>query len=334
MKPSTSQLRRYDNMPALEFTRETTGAQVVEAFSDQVKGRTFLITGASNGSIASETAISLAHAGPAHIILLARSASKVEPVVKKIGAINTNTKTTFVAVELDDFNSVRAAAEQVNKATDKIEVVINCAGIMAVPEFTKTKHGIEQQFAVNHLGHFLLTALIFDRIAAAGEGARIVNVSSDGYKIGTCRFEDYNFKEGTEYNAWNGYGQSKTANILFTRYLATRLANRGIVSLAIHPGVILGTSLGSHVSPEQFGAIADVAIKETGEEFKVGEPKPMSKGISTGLVAALDPRLSSKSGSYLEDCTVQPLREYASSSEDAQLLWTLSEQLVGHKFDI
>lgn len=317
-----------------EFSRATTGSEVVAAFPDQVKGRTFLITGASDGSIAAETAISLARAGPAHLILLARSASKVDPITKKVMEIDSGVKTTFVPVELDDFESVRTAASQINDATDKIDVVINCAGIMALPEFTKNKHGIEQQFAVNHLGHFLLTALIFDRVAAAGKGARIINVTSDGYMLGAFRFEDYNFKDGAEYNGWNGYGQSKTANILFTRALASRLADRGIFSLAIHPGVILESGIGRNTTSGMFEKIQEYAIKETGHPFKVGEPKPMAQGTATGLVAALDPRLESKSGSYLEDCTVRPLRDYASSPENAERLWTLSEQLVGQDFKI
>lgn len=321
-------------MTAPDFARDTTGTQVVDTFPDHVKGRTFVITGASDGSIASETAVSLARAAPAHILLLARSSNKVAPVIEKIKKVDANVKTTFVSIELDDFDSVRTAANEVNKATDKIDVLFNCAGIMALPEFTKNKHGIERQFAVNHLGHFLLTALIFDRVVAAGKGARIVNVTSDGYMIGKCRFEDYNFENGTKYNAWNGYGQSKTANILFTRYLASRLAHRGIVSLAIHPGVIIESNLGRHSTPESFGLIKDISIEETGEAFQVGEFKSMAQGTSTGLVAMLDPRLDSHTGSYMEDCTVKPLREYASSSENAQRLWSLSEQLVGQKFSI
>lgn len=321
-------------MTTAVFSRETTGAQVVEACQDQVKGRTFAITGASDGSIGAEIAVTLAHAKPARIILLARTAAKVSPVMEKIKAVDASVKTTFIAIQLDDFDSVRTAASEFNNAIDKLDVLINCAGIMAVPTFTTNKHGVESQFATNHLGHFLFTAIIFDKIAAAGRGARIVNVTSDGYTLSPCRFEDYNFKDGKEYHAWSGYGQSKTANILFTRQLATKLADRGIVSLTIHPGVIFGTSLGQHATQELFDSVNEVAMRETGQPFTMGVPKTLEQGTSTALVAALDPRLENQSGSYLEDCTVHPLRDYAASPENAQRLWTLSEQLVGQKFVI
>lgn len=321
-------------MPAPDFSRETTGAEVVDAFPDQVRDRTFLITGASDSSIGAAVASTLARASPAHIILLARSANKVKPVIDRIQAVNSSIQTTLVTVELDDFDSVRASAEQVNARTDKIDVLINCAGIMAIPAFTTSKHGIESQFAVNHLGHFLLTALIFDRVVAAGRGARVVSVTSDGYMIAPCRFEDYNFNIGAEYNPWAAYGQAKTANILFARALARKLAGRGICSLAIHPGVVMESGIGRITTSEMFSTINAIAEKETGETFKVGKPKTMAQGTSTVLVAALDPRMASQTGSYLEDCMVRPLRDYASSAENAQRLWALSEQLVGQKFDI
>jgi NAD(P)-dependent dehydrogenase (short-subunit alcohol dehydrogenase family) len=316
------------------FTRETTGAQIVDAFADQVEGRTFLITGASDGGIGGETAVTLARGAPAQIFLLARSPGKVNPIIEKINKVNSNIKVTFISIELDDFDSVRSAAKEIHAATDKIDVIINCAGIMALPEFTTNKNGIEQQFAINHLGHFLLTALIFDKVAAAGHGARINNVTSDGYKLGTFRGDDYNFQDGAEYNAWNGYGQSKTANILFTRSLASKLADRGIVSLTTHPGVIPSSNIGRTTTTDLFDNIQEIAVMNTGEPFIMGEPKTIEQGTATGLVAALDPRLASKSGSYLEDCAIQPLRDYASSAENAQQLWALSEKLVGQKFDI
>ena len=314
------------------FNRDTTGAEVVETCQDQVKGRTFAITGASDGSIGAEAAITLAQAKPAHIILLARSATKVNPVIEKIKAVDSTIKTTFVSIQLDDFDSVRTAAKQVYDATNKLDVLINCAGIMAVPDFTTNKQGIESQFATNHLGHFLLTALVFDRIAAAAPGARIINVTSDGYTLSPCRFEDYNFQQGAEYHAWSGYGQSKTANILFTRSLASKLADRGILSLTIHPGVIMETNLGRNANQELFNSLNEVALRETGQPFEMGVPKTMAQGTSTLLVAALDPRLENQSGSYLEDCTVHSVRDYATSPDNAQRLWTLSEQLVAQKF--
>jgi NAD(P)-dependent dehydrogenase (short-subunit alcohol dehydrogenase family) len=99
-----------------------------------------------------------------------------------------------VGAELDSQASVRNAASMIQAKFDKIDIVINCADIMAVKEYKKSVDGIELQFATNHIGHFLLTNLLMDGILAAGEGARIVNVSSDGYAISAMRLDDYNFQ--------------------------------------------------------------------------------------------------------------------------------------------
>lgn len=173
-----------------QFNRETTGQEVVHEFKDAVHGKTILITGASAKGLGAETALSLARAQPAQLLLLARSETKVNPVIKEIGEISPSTNAIFIPIELDDFDSVRKAAAVVNKSVDKLDILINNAGIMAVVEYQTNKEGIESQFATNHLGHFLLTSLIFDKIRAAGPKARIVNVTSDGYMISPWR-EDY-----------------------------------------------------------------------------------------------------------------------------------------------
>jgi NAD(P)-dependent dehydrogenase (short-subunit alcohol dehydrogenase family) len=191
--------------------------------------RSVLITGASEPGLGSETAISLAHANPAHLILTARSDTKIKPVQEKIASLNP-------PIDLSDYDSIREAASKVNGSISKLDILINNAGVMALPRFEKSKHGVEMQFATNHLGHFLFTALVFPKIASAGKGARIVNLSSDGHRIGPWRGDDYNFKDGAEYDMWSGYGQGKTANILFTRYLAAKLKPKGISSFAVHPG--------------------------------------------------------------------------------------------------
>ena len=310
------------------YSQETTGQQVVQQFQDVVQGKTILITGTSEGGLGAETAISLAHAKPAQLLLLARSERKVRPVIEEINSISPSTKTAFILVELDDFDSVRKAAATVNNSVSKLDILINNAGIMAVLQYKTNKSGIESQFATNHLGHFLLTTLVFDRIKAAGKDARIVNVTSDGYTIGPCRMEDYNFRDGKEYDPWSAYGQSKTANVLFTR----ELASQGVLSFAAHPGVIMSTGLGGHVEPKMFEAINGIAIKNTGQPFTMGAVKDGQQGCATTLVAALDPRLKSDSGSYMQDCAVYPMREYASSLDNAKQLWTLSEKLVGQQF--
>ncbi|KAJ9610813.1 hypothetical protein H2200_005590 [Cladophialophora chaetospira] len=320
------------------FTRENTGADVVSEFSERVKGKTIVVTGASEKGLGGETAVALAHGHPEHLILLARSQSRLESIIARIHGIDSSIKVDFVPVSLDDFDSVRAAAASIDSKVSKIDILINNAGIMAIKDYTTNKNGIEIQFATNHLGHFLLTKLLFAKILAAGSGARIVNLTSLGHKIGPIRFDDYNFSGGKEYDEWSGYGQSKTANILFSLYLANKLRNRGIYSYGVHPGAIFETSLGNHIEDVQasLASIEGIAQKNTGRHFPLAEDKPksMAQGIATTLVAALDPRIEGQSGWYMADCQPQRTYEYAESLEGAEKLWRLSEQLVGEKFDI
>ena len=152
-----------------------------------------VITGPSAGGLGAETAISLAHGSPAHILLLGRSENKIRPVIEKIHEVNHDIKADFVPIQLDDNDSVRTAAEKVNSKIDKLDILINNAGIMAVKEFTTNKAGIESQLASNHIGHFLLTNLLMPKILAAGHGSRIVDVTSDGYMICPFKFDDWNF---------------------------------------------------------------------------------------------------------------------------------------------
>ncbi len=161
----------------------------------------------------------------------------------------------FIQLDLARFDSIKAAAAEITKAVNKIDVLINNAGIMGIKDYTLTPEGLESQFGSNHIGHFLLTNLLMPKIEAAGKGARIVNLSSSGYGLGEVRFDDYNFDNGKAYNPWQAYGQSKTANMLFTVSLASKLASKGITSFAVHPGAIY-TNLGTQVDPAEWPIVA------------------------------------------------------------------------------
>ncbi|KAI1616778.1 short-chain dehydrogenase [Exophiala viscosa] len=320
------------------FTRETTGVEVVEELSDRVKGRTFIITGASESGLGAETAVALAHGHPEHLILLARSQARVNSVISQIKEISPNTKVDFVPVSLDDFDSVRSAAATINSSIEKLHGLINNAGVMAPDNYAANKNGIEMQFATNHLGHFLLTKLLFPKIAAAAPGSRIINLTSLGHKISPVRFDDYNFSGGKTYNPWEGYGQSKSANVLFSHSLGNKLQSRGIQSFSVHPGAIFNTNLARDISDVHaaLAAIDPVAIKNTGRHFPLAAdtPKPIDTGITTTLVAALDTRIEAQSGSYMADAKIDTAYEYATDDANAERLWELSEQLVGEKFDV
>ncbi|KAM0153672.1 hypothetical protein ACHAPG_006936 [Botrytis cinerea] len=191
------------------FDINTTGDDVLKHFSKYADGKIFVITGPSENGIGAESAITLASENPKKIILVGRTKSK----------------------------SVRQAAEKIKTLTDKINILINNAGVMAVKHYATSVEGVESQFAANYLGHFLLTNLLAKEIvAAASEGARIVQVGSLGYQLGETHIEDINFKDGETYNPWIAYGQTKTAMLLFNLALDKRLNQKGITALICHPG--------------------------------------------------------------------------------------------------
>ncbi|KAL3420582.1 short-chain dehydrogenase [Phlyctema vagabunda] len=316
------------------FGKRTSGAEVVEAFADQVKGRTFAITGPSTGGLGAQTALFLAAQQPAEILLLGRSEAKVTPVVEEIKKASPSTSVRFIALDLSDFSSIRSAAAQIAASTPKIDVLINNAGIMAIKDYTLTKDGIEAQFGANHVGHFLLTNLLVPQLIAAGKGARVVNLSSDGHTIGEFRGDDYNFNDGQDYDGWLAYGQSKTSNVLFAKALASRLAPKGILAFSLHPGVIW-TNLATHVDESEWPRVTKMMEKRGIPVPDFTSPdtfKDLAQGTSTTLVAALDPALESQSGAYLMDCAPAKPLDYAADPVAAEKLWALSEKLVGETF--
>ncbi|TVY91366.1 Short-chain dehydrogenase TIC 32-like protein [Lachnellula willkommii] len=153
------------------FNRSTTGKEVVAAFPSSVSGKTFPITGPSHSSIGAEIAISPAHGSPSQLILLGRSEARIAPVIEAIKGINASITTKLVLVDLADQSSIRAAAAKTNDdaGIERIDAVVNCAGIMARPTFEVTRDGVEAQFGGNHVGHFLLTNLVLGKVLEAGE---------------------------------------------------------------------------------------------------------------------------------------------------------------------
>ncbi|KAK6833792.1 hypothetical protein PG995_013525 [Apiospora arundinis] len=321
------------------FGFETPCEEVAKAFGDRVGGRTFLVTGSSEKGLGATAAVALSREGPAHLILVSRNKAKVDPVIEEIAQAGPDVKVTFVPCELSDFTSVRQAAATIldDAAIPQIDVLLNNAGVMAIKDYTKDRQGYELTLSSNHLGHFLLTNLLMSKILAAGAGARIVNVTSSGHRIGPFRFADPNFsRDGAAYDGWSAYGQSKTANILFSVELARRLGARGITSLAVHPGGIMETNLTNHLTAEDFAVIVETARRNNGAEtFAIDHPmKTTAQGTAPLVAACLDPAFDEHNGSFIQDCQVGQALEYATDPEKAKKLWTLSEQLVGQPFDI
>ncbi|GLA09928.1 hypothetical protein AnigIFM60653_001059 [Aspergillus niger] len=301
-------------MPAFNFS--TTGSEVVAALPDRVTGKTFVITGASHGGLGAHTALCLAAANPAEVILLGRSEEKVFPVMKEISKTSPSTIVRFIKIDLMSCASVRTAAAEINASVSKIDVLINNAGIMGV-KFSLTAENVESHLGANHIGHFLLTNLLVPKLEASGGGARIVNVSSAMYQLSPVIFDNYNFSDGKTYDPWIAYGQSKTANILFAIALARKLEKKGIMSYSLHPGVIQTTGLSSGVDPAAWPIVGSILESK---KMEMPKEKNIDQGCATTLTAVLDPALD------------ENVLDYASDASNAEKLWNLSEKIVGEEF--
>jgi NAD(P)-dependent dehydrogenase (short-subunit alcohol dehydrogenase family) len=307
------------------FDQTSTTDQVLEGID--LSGRSAIVTGASGG-LGAETARALASKGCA-VTLAARNRERAEAVAQGIRE-ETGAQVDIGELELADPASVRAFAERWKTEHEALNLLILNAGIMACP-LTRTKQGWELQFATNHLGHFLLSALLVDRLRA-GAPSRLVSLSSGGHVASPVVFDDIHF-ESREYAPFLGYGQSKTANVLFAVEFDRRFRDAGIRAYGVHPGMI-HTDLGRHLTPE--------SIKEiVGRASSGGEPrKDVSQGAATSCWAATSPDLDGKGGIYLADCQVAPVgvegkrgaSPHAVDPEAAARLWKVSEELLGIEF--
>jgi NAD(P)-dependent dehydrogenase (short-subunit alcohol dehydrogenase family) len=251
-----------------------------------------VITGASYGGLGSHTALLLAAANPAEIVLLGRSEDKASQVMKEIRETSPSTVVRFVKIDLMSCASVRAAAAEIKSSISKVDVLINNAGIMGA-KFSLTAENVESHLGANHIGHFLLTNLLVPKLEASGGGARVVNISSAMYEFSPVMFDNYNFSNGKTYNAWTAYGQSKTANILFAVALASKLEKKGIRSYSLHPGVIQTTGLSSGVDPAAWPIVEPMFESK---DMEMPKEKNIEQGCATTLAAALDPALD---GNYI-----------------------------------
>ena len=313
----------------MAFGHDTTTDEVLEGID--LTGKSALVTGASGG-LGAETARALASKGAA-VTLAVRNVGKGEEVAQSIRAA-TGSTIDVVELDLSTLDSVRACAEGWLASHGVLNILINNAGVMACP-LSRTDLGWELQFATNHLGHFLLTALLLPAIKA-GAPARIVNLSSGAHRFSGVDFDDIHFNQ-REYDKFVAYGQSKTANILTAVELGRRLAGSGVTINAVHPGVIQ-TELGRHLTPED---LANFPGATPVEEMRF---KTVEAGAATSVWAATAPELEGCSGHYLEDCHVaMPATEdgvqvgyssWAMDAEAATRLFTLSEELVGQSVGV
>ncbi|HEU4536984.1 MAG TPA: oxidoreductase, partial [Polyangiaceae bacterium] len=197
------------------------------------KGRVAVVTGANSG-LGFETAKVLAARG-ARVVLACRSPERAEGALASLRAACAGAEVEAMALDLADLSSVQAFAREVSSKYEAIGLLVNNAGLMAIPR-ARTVDGFEMQFGTNHLGHFALTGALLPALGRA-PSARVVNVSSYAHRVGSMNFHDLMY-ETRPYDRWGAYAQSKLANLLFTSELARRLALKGspVVAVAAHPG--------------------------------------------------------------------------------------------------
>jgi NAD(P)-dependent dehydrogenase (short-subunit alcohol dehydrogenase family) len=303
------------------FGFESTAADVIDGVD--LTGKTAVVTGASSG-IGVETARALAAAG-ASVTLAVRDTSTGDRVAAEIRDSTGNANVTVGALDLSDLSTVATFART---WSGPLHILVNNAGVMAVPELTLSPAGHEIQFATNHLGHFALAVGLHDALAVA-EKSRVVSVSSGGHQRSPVVFDDidYAFRD---YEPFGAYGQSKTANVLFAVEVTRRWADDGITANALMPGAIF-TQLGRHVDAE----IAAAAMK------RQDNVKTVEQGAATSVLLAASPLLEGIGGRYFEDCNEAHVVErrgapgtggvagYALDPDNARRLWDVSLRMIG-----
>ena len=323
------------------FSAATTTADVIAGIN--LVGKVAIVTGGYAG-LGLEAARTLASAG-ARVIVPARDVERARHAVAEAGG-----GIEVQPMDLTDPASIDRFARNFVASGLKLHILVNSAGIMALPALTRDARGNELQFSTNHLGHFQLTARLWPALKRAG-GARVVSVSSLGHRYCDVVFDDVNY-ERRDYNPWTAYGQSKTANILFAVELDRRGQQHGVRAFSLHPGGII-TGLARHMDLE--------VLKKAGYLDAGGQPivdpehdmKSVPQGAATHVWCAVSPQLEGKGGVFCCDSDIAQVlppgttldfgkrgREaigvfaYALDPVSAERLWALSEEMTGVRFEV
>lgn len=282
-----------------------------------MRGRVCLVTGASNG-VGKAAAIKLATMG-ASLVLLCRDRDRGENAMAEISLRSGSDDLDLLVADLGSLSQIHAAAGAFLDSGRPLHVLVNNAGAIHMDRGV-TEDGIETTFAVNHLGPFLLTNLLLDRMRESGP-ARIVNVSSEAHKIGygdgRMAFDDLMGER--QFSGWKAYGQSKLANILFTRELARRLNPAEVTANALHPGVVAS----------EFGRNNKMGWMPYVQAMYRPFCRSNEKGADTAVWLAATPEIEGVTGKYFKDRKVSPPARQALADDDAARLWRVSEELAG-----
>ena len=274
--------------------------------------KTCLVTGANSG-IGLETARGLAQGG-ARVLMVARDPERGEAALAEVAESTGNDAVELLLCDLGSQRRVRELAAEVLERCERLDVLVNNAGL-TLGERILTEDGIESTFAVNHLAPFLLTALLRERLEASAP-ARVVTVASDAHKGGKIDFEDLSGGHG--FSGWKAYGQSKLANILFTREFARRHDGSGVTATCLHPGVVrTGFARQGPAFIRAYFKVAGLFLLRP------------ERGADTAIWLASSPEVEGKSGGYYVKRRLTEPSRAAQSSETAARLWGVSERLTG-----
>ncbi len=286
---------------ASPFDADSTAESVTEGLD--LSGKTYAITGANSG-LGLETMRVLTLRG-AHVIGIARTREKAERACATIDG-----ETTPEFLDLAEWPSVVACAERIRAMGTPIDGLITNAGIMALPEL-ELANGVEKQFAVNHLGHFVFANALLERVKQAKQG-RVVMLSSCAHFFAPEEGIDFDNLDGSKsYHPWRAYGRSKLANVLYAAELARRLKGTNVTANSLHPGVIK-TNLGRHLD------------RDPNDDSRYDKSIP--QGASTQTYVAVSPIVTPISGQYFVDCNPAPASEFAADEKLAARLWEVSEE--------
>lgn len=291
-------------MPAMYDGKET------------VAGKTIIVTGANTG-IGKETCRDLAMRG-GRIIMACRNTEKGEKTRKEIVDDTRNDQIVVKELDLGSLESVQKFAKNFNDTEPRLDILINNAGVMACPK-TLTKDGLEMQIGTNHIGHFLLTNLLLDKLKACSP-SRIVIVSSVGHAYGQMNFEDLMSEKS--YGEFVAYNQSKLANVLHALELTKRLEGTGVTANSLHPGIV-NTDLARHANQ----GFLKVFFSGIGKPFFISPVQ----GAQTTLRVALDKSLEKVSGKYFADCKEKAASARGQNEADAKRLWDMTEEIIQQK---
>ena len=276
---------------------------------DRLAGKVAIVTGANSG-MGMATARALLDEG-ATVIMLCRNEKRGREALAKLTS-DGNSRTYLILCDLGDYDSIRSFASQVKERFDRLDILVNNAGFISLKR-EETKEGLEKQFGINHIGHFLLTTELLDLM---GDGTRIVNVASGAHKTGKIHFEDINLNKG--FNVFKAYSQSKLANVLFTRELARRVTGRGITVNCCHPGAV-ATNIGID-RDTGFGKTITGMLKPF---FQTPE-----EGARTAVFLATDGSVKEITGEYFYKCRPAKSSKRSKDPELARRLYEFSETLV------